>query len=100
MSNKINQEEVKVIEYARVYQPFVTSYKDSNEEERGGFYIKSESERVIHSDNRTIVILNDGSKGIAKCNPDDEYDKTKGIKIAYVRAKIKSLNKELRNLVK
>lgn len=100
MSNKINQEEVKIINYERVYQPFVTNYKDSNENKRDGFYIKSKSERVIHSGNRTIVILNDGSKGMAKCSPDDEYDKTKGIKIAYIRAKIKSLNKELKNLIK
>ncbi|MFC0903736.1 hypothetical protein ACFHWD_03410 [Clostridium sp. MT-14] len=100
MSNKINQEEVKVINYEKVYQPFVTIYKDSDEKKSDGFYIKSKSEKIIHSDNRTIVILNDGSKGIAKCNPDDEYNKTKGIKIAYIRAKIKSLNKELKNLVK
>jgi hypothetical protein len=44
--------------------------------------------------------LDDGTKGVAKCSPEDEFNETKGIKIAYNRAKIKLLQKELNKLIK
>lgn len=53
--------------------------------------------RVIYSDKVTVVILNNGIKGIAKCLEEDEYDKKTGYRIAYLKAKIKEMNKELRS---
>lgn len=53
--------------------------------------------RVIYSDKVTVVILNSGIKGIAKCLEEDEYDKKVGYRIAYLKAKIKEMNKELRS---
>ena len=53
--------------------------------------------RVIYSDRVTVVILNSGIKGIAKCLEEDEYDKKVGYRIAYLKAKIKEMNKELRS---
>ena len=53
--------------------------------------------RVIYSDRVTVVILNSGIKGIAKCLDEDEYDKKVGYRIAYLKAKIKEMNKELRS---
>lgn len=53
--------------------------------------------RVIYSDRVTVVILNSGIKGIAKCLEEDEYDKKTGYRIAYLKAKIKEMNKELRS---
>lgn len=52
--------------------------------------------RVIYSDRVTVVILNNGIKGIAKCLEEDEYDKKVGYRIAYLKAKIKEMNKELK----
>jgi hypothetical protein len=56
--------------------------------------------KVIYNGNTTIVILEDGSKGIAKRNPKDEYDKFLGYKIAMKRAQIAKLQKELEELTK
>lgn len=53
--------------------------------------------RVIYSDKVTVVILNSGIKGIAKCLEEDEYDKKVGYRIAYLKAKIKEMNKELKS---
>lgn len=52
--------------------------------------------RVIYSDRVTVVILNNGIKGIAKCLEEDEYDKKVGYRIAYLKAKVKEMNKELK----
>jgi hypothetical protein len=59
-----------------------------------------EDAKVIRSGNATIVILTDGSKGISKCLPEDRYDPDKGFQIAYTKAKIKSLGKQLKQLIR
>lgn len=56
--------------------------------------------KVIYNGNTTIVILDDGSKGISKCLPDDKYDRDKGRDIAYYRALMKSYEKQLKKLTK
>lgn len=56
--------------------------------------------KVIRNDRATIVILKDGTKGVSKCLPEDTYDSEKGYKIALNRAVIKSLQKELKQLIK
>lgn len=53
--------------------------------------------RVIYSDRVTVVILNSGIKGIAKCLEEDNYNKKIGYRIAYLKAKIKEMNKELKS---
>lgn len=52
--------------------------------------------RVIYSDGVTVVILKSGVKGIAKCLEDDVYSKEIGYRVAYIKAKIKEMNKELK----
>lgn len=52
--------------------------------------------RVIYSDNATIVILKSGVKGIAKCLEEDTYNKEIGYRVAYLKAKIKEMKKELK----
>lgn len=42
--------------------------------------------RTVYKAPMTIVVLPDGSKGFAKCSPDDEYDKDIGKNLAYERA--------------
>jgi hypothetical protein len=100
MNNFVNEPEVKEFIYNEVKQYFTEKSNLKDEVKNDYFRIREKKERVIHSGNRTIVILDDGSKGISKCSPDDKYDKLKGIKIAYNRAKIKSLEKELKKLYK
>lgn len=56
--------------------------------------------RIIINNKVTIVILENNIKGKSKCMDEDEYDRDKGIKIAYNRALIKKLNKELKQLTK
>jgi len=60
----------------------------------------NQSYKLIINGNVTIVILDDGSKGIAKCLDSDVYDMDKGINIAYLKAIIKSSQKKLKMLVK
>jgi len=60
----------------------------------------SESYKLITNGNNTIIILDDGCKGFAKCLPSDEYNLDKGIDIAYTKALIKSYQKNLKELVK
>ena len=94
MSNK--NAEIKTIKYYGTKQYFVeTDAKTGEVIKDSSFKTKAKSERVIHNDMATIVILDDGSKGVSKCMPEDEYNK-----IAYLRAKIKSLHKELKVLTK
>jgi len=59
-----------------------------------------ESYKLIINGNTTIVILDDGSKGIAKCLDSDVYDMDKGIDIAYTKAIIKSSQKKLKGLIR
>lgn len=53
--------------------------------------------RCIVNKNVVIVILNSGAKGVAKCLPEDEFNEDTGIRIAYIKAKIKELTKELKS---
>lgn len=91
---------IKEFTYAQTRQHFVETNVTDGTMKEDYFRIPERNERVIHSDNATIVILHDGTKGVAKCNPTDELNYTKGIKIAYTRAKIKLLQKELKKLTK
>lgn len=89
--------------YKREYQHLSMEIYENGQlihEENGGFSRKEMKERIIFNGDATIVFLDDGTKGVSKCHPDDDYDKTLGIKIAYNRAKIKFLQKELKNLTK
>jgi hypothetical protein len=60
----------------------------------------NEGYRVIYNGLCTIVILSDGSKGIAKCNPYDRYIRQIGHDIAHARARIKRDEKEIAKLSK
>lgn len=56
--------------------------------------------KTIRNGRVTIVILPDGTKGVSKCLPQDTYDAQRGYEIAYNKAMIKSLGKQLKNLSK
>lgn len=100
MKNYTKNPEVKEFTYYETNQRFKENNITEGTYTENSFMIKEKNEKIIHHGNATIVILDDGSKGVAKCCEKDEYDKLKGVKIAYIRAKIKSLQKELKQLVK
>lgn len=56
--------------------------------------------KVIYNGLTTIVIFEDGTKGIAKCDPKEKWNQQIGHDIAFIRANIKKLEKELKELVK
>lgn len=49
--------------------------------------------RVIRNGSAIVVMLNDGSKGVAVCSPEDEFDARKGLKIAHARAMVQHFKK-------
>lgn len=62
--------------------------------------LTKDDNKVIRNGMATIVILADGSKGVSKCLPEDEYDAELGYEIALTKAQIKSLSKKLRKLTR
>lgn len=60
------------------------------------YYIHDYVQKVIINGNATIVILETGEKGVAKCSPNDEFKVTIGYEIARSRARIK----HYQNLIK
>ncbi len=58
-----------------------------------------EVEDVIFNGPATIVIWNDGSKSIVKCNENDSFDKEKGLAMAIVK-RLSGNNRNYYNLFK
>jgi len=56
--------------------------------------------KTIRNGNATIVILPSGTKGVSRCLPTDTYDAKRGYEIAFKKAWIKELQKELKGLCK
>lgn len=57
---------------------------------------KSEIKNILYNGKVTVVVLKDGGIGIATCHKEDEYDKAKGKEIATIKAKINSLENQLK----
>lgn len=56
---------------------------------------------AFRNQNATIVLLNDGTKGVAKCDPaHDEYDEYIGVCLAYARAVLKQENREYKEFTR
>ena len=90
----------KVYTYEMVPHKINWRIKHNNEIIRQTIDSGSESYKLITNGNTTIIILDDGCKGVAKCLPSDEYDLDKGVDIAYTKAMIKSYQKKLKGLIK
>ena len=60
----------------------------------------SEYQSIFIKDNTTTVVLRDGTEGVAKCMPEDEFDVQKGIDIATAKAKLTSIRKQLQDLLR
>lgn len=92
--------DISVFEYGKSYISFQEKDIQGNTINSGSFKIPERQQKVIRNGRATIVILDDGSKGVAICGNKDFYDATTGIKIAYTRAKIESMKNELEQLTK
>lgn len=56
----------------------------------------NEIEKLIRNEPVTVVILKNGIKGISKCLNEDKFSAELGVRIAYLKAKRKEIDKELR----
>lgn len=61
-------------------------------------YSEQSTYKAIYTGRTTIVILQDGSKGVAKCKPEDKYSIQIGHDIAHKRACVNKLLKEIEEL--
>ena len=84
------------------FNTYFEEHKETKQKEEQNIHINGLSEKikVIRSNNATVVILEGGIKGVSKCLEEDAYDKVKGFEIAYTKACIKRLNKNLKELIK
>lgn len=48
--------------------------------------------KVIFSGDRTIVLFNDNTKVVVQCQPEDEFDKEKGLAIACMKKLFENTN--------
>ena len=58
--------------------------------------IKPDVKTIVHDGKTTVVILKDDSVGIAHCLPEDTFDESVGEEVAYIKAKINSLQNKLK----
>jgi hypothetical protein len=98
--NYVSQDERKTIEYKGYTQEFTETDIYTGQTNFNRFYVPTSRGTVIHQDTATIVILEDGSKGISKCGNKDVFSRKTGLKIAYNRAMIQHLQKEIEQLSK
>jgi len=70
---------------------------------KGYRMVKDAVKKVIFNDPATIVLWEDGTKTVVKCQPGDTYDKEKGLLLCYVKHVMddssRSLNDFLREWV-
>ena len=90
--------------FMEVRQPFKKVVRRLNHDTttmNEGFMLREKKQILfINTDTRkTICILDDGVIGESKCDKLDVFNETKGIKIAYLRARIKQMQNELEKLV-
>lgn len=67
------------------------SIRTSNGKWAFSWFVKNDDvSKIYRNKDNIIVILKDGSKGVAKCSKDDEYDEFIGFCIAYTKAKFRT----------
>ena len=96
--------EKQVIEYAphyvKIHKKISSGDWSNGMEYDDAFGVPGETATVIFSDKYTIVILSDGSKGVAKCMPGQQFVPRTGFQIAMRRAQIEKMKKEIEELSK
>jgi hypothetical protein len=97
-SNLAYHNEIKQVIYDGYMQGFTYTNLETGEQFSGKYKVSPVRGKIIHQDHATIVILEDGSKGVSKCCPKDTYSRKKGLKIAYNRALIQKLQNEINRI--
>lgn len=90
--------------YEETFQPFREIIRQKNKDtivnESGFKKPELKSVVIIDKENRTVhYTLDDGTVGESRCIKTDIFSETEGIKISYLRAKIKSLQNELDDII-
>jgi hypothetical protein len=98
MSNKIDKNEVKKVNYEKVKYYFTETNVETGESYSGYFTEEPMSARLMRIASYTILILEDGSKGVAECGRNENFSRKSGLKIAWLRAMIIHFQKELDRL--
>ena len=88
------------IVYGKVYQKFTEYDENGFIVKEGSFQIPEWKQEIMTNGPATIIWLEDGSKGVAICNECDNFKISTGRKLAYLRAKIASLMKEVEQTIK
>jgi len=99
---KVIKPQVEIINY--IQQPYTAQWIVNSNKDNISKSMTTEVTKfpfkIIHNGNTTIAILEDGSKGIAKCLESDTYDKQKDMEIACYKALVKSYQKQIKKLSK
>ena len=86
--------------YHQVYQKFTEYDEQGNIVKEGSFRIPEWRQNILVNGPATIIWLEDGSKGVSQCHPNDNPKESTGRKLAYLRAKVISLGKEIKQVLK
>ena len=77
----------------------ILEYFELSEKENSKKYnvvnVNSDIKTILHDGKTTVVILHDDTVGVSHCLRGDTYNKEVGERVAYIKAKIKSLQNEL-----
>ena len=95
------QDSTKIFTYE--LQPYAYTWVVKEKDNVLGVYsdtANGESMKIIFKDSTTIVILQDGCKGIAKLKSGDQYNAETGFKIAYQRACKQRIENKIKELTK
>lgn len=84
----------KISEINEYFKAYVEAPKEVIYQGELGEGIKS----IIQLGNQVCVILDNGTKGVAVCHNDDEFDFEVGKRVATIKAKIKDLKDKIDNL--
>lgn len=88
------------IVYKKVYQEFIEYNEDGVILKTGSFKIPERVETILENDHATVVFLNDNSKGVSLCHPADTINPSVGRRLAYLRAKLVSIQSEIKQILK
>jgi hypothetical protein len=89
-----------------IYKKLPYTFNAIVEDDKGNFVESqiisgnADEYKVIYDGDKTVVILKDGTVGISKRDPDDVYDIHIGAQLAFNRAKIKQIQKQIKDLEK
>ena len=99
VKNKNANQVKNTVSYKGAYISFSEKNQLTGEVTEGKFKLFDGFEGKVYSaDKYVVVVLADGSKGVSKCEENDEFKYGKGLRIAFNRALIDHIKKETKKL--